>query len=73
VILGLALGLIAARLVVGRLDPVPYLAPGMLLRVPFQLWLVVVAAAAGMAWVGGWAAQLAADRTNVAAALRTSG
>lgn len=72
VILGLALGLIAARLVVGRLDPVPYLAPGMLLRVPFQLWLVVVAAAAGMAWLGGWAAQLAADRTNVAAALRTS-
>ncbi|TMK96868.1 MAG: FtsX-like permease family protein, partial [Actinobacteria bacterium] len=72
VVLGLGLGMIAARLVVGRLDPVPYLAPGMLLRVPFQLWLVVAATAAGMAWLGGWAAQLAADRTNVAAALRTS-
>jgi len=72
VILGLFLGWIAARLVVGRLDPVPYLAPGMLLRVPFSLWIAVGAVAMGMAWLGGWAAQLAADRTNVGTALRTT-
>jgi len=72
VTLGLLLGWIAARLVVSRLDPVPYLAPGMLLRVPFSSWILVAAMAMAIAWLGGWAAQLAAERGNVGTALRTA-
>jgi putative ABC transport system permease protein len=71
-LLGLGLGWGAARLVVGRLDPVPYLSPGMLFRTPLGQWAVVAAITALLAWLGGWAVQLAAGRTNVATALRTS-
>jgi putative ABC transport system permease protein len=72
VLLGLSLGWGAARLIVGRLDPVPYLSPGMLFRTPLKEWALVAGFTALLAWFGGWAVQLAAGRTNVAAALRTS-
>jgi putative ABC transport system permease protein len=72
VVLGLTFGWAAARLIVGRLDPVPYLSPGMLLRTPLGEWAVVAAFTALLAWLGGWAIQLLSGRTNVATALRTS-
>jgi hypothetical protein len=71
-VIGLGLGWGAAKLVVGRLDPVPYLLPGMLFRTPIGMWLAVAGITAVLAWLGAWTAQLAADRTNTAEALRTS-
>jgi putative ABC transport system permease protein len=69
-VVGVALALVAARLVNARLDLLPQIPPGPVLRFP---WLLLLAAAGVLVLVaaaGAWLVQRAADRADVAEVMR---
>jgi putative ABC transport system permease protein len=68
--LGMALSLVAARLVYPRLDALPDTSPSPLLRTPVAALLATGSAALLAAWLGAWTAQRSADRTNAAEVMR---
>ncbi|HZD72662.1 MAG TPA: FtsX-like permease family protein, partial [Actinomycetota bacterium] len=68
--LGMALSLVAARLVYPRLDALPEVAPTPLLRTPVAALLATGSAALLATWLGAWTAQRSADRTNAAEVMR---
>jgi putative ABC transport system permease protein len=67
---GMALSLLAARLVYPRLDALPSVQPPPLLRTPVLALAATGAAVLLAAWLGAWTAQRSADRTNAAEVLR---
>jgi putative ABC transport system permease protein len=69
-LLGMALSLLAARLVYPRLDALPDVSPSPLLRTPVAALLATGAAALLAAWLAAWTAQRSADRTNAAEVMR---
>lgn len=72
-VLGGALALLAARLVVGRVELLEGIPLDSLLRFPLPLVLGATAAVALVAWVGAMLVQRSADRANVSEALRVAG
>jgi hypothetical protein len=70
---GLALGAIATRLVYAQVDLLPTIPPQPLLEIPFATALPVAAGLAVTAAVGALLAHRAAERANVAEALRSGG
>jgi putative ABC transport system permease protein len=69
-LLGMALSLLAARLVYPRLDALPDVSPSPLLRTPVAALLATGAATLLAAWLAAWTAQRSADRTNAAEVMR---
>jgi putative ABC transport system permease protein len=67
---GMALSLLAARLVYPRLDALPSVQPPPLLRTPVPALVATGAAVLVAAWLGAWTAQRSADRTNAEEVLR---
>jgi putative ABC transport system permease protein len=61
---------LAALLVYRRLDPLPALPPGPLLRLPLGLLAATAVALVTAAWGGSWLVQRQADRTNVGELMR---
>ena len=72
VVLGVGLAWIAARLVYGKLDPMPLLPPSPLFRSPYLLMGVTALSALLAAWVGAWRVQWTAERVNVAEVMRVA-
>ena len=70
--LGAVLSAVAARLVYHRLDALPGLPPGPLLREPSAVVAAAGLAVVTVAVLGATAAQRTADRTNLAEVLRTN-
>jgi putative ABC transport system permease protein len=70
VVIGATLAGIAARLVFGRLDPLPAIPPPPLFRLPMMLLAATVAVALVASWIGAWRVQRAADRAKVAEVMR---
>jgi putative ABC transport system permease protein len=68
--LGMALSLVAARLVYPRLDALPDVSPSPLLRTPVVALLATGSATLLAAWLGAWTAQRSADRTNAGEVMR---
>jgi putative ABC transport system permease protein len=68
--LGMALSLVAARLVYPRLDALPDVSPSPLLRTPVAALLATGTAALLASWLGAWTAQRSADRANPAEVMR---
>lgn len=69
-LIGAVLAGLAAWLVYGKIDPLPQVPPGSLLRLPYLVVAVVVTLTLLVAWLGARAAQGSADRTNAAEVLR---
>ena len=65
-----ALALVAARLIVGRVDPLAELPPGPLFRAPVVVIVATLAALALVSLVGALLANRAARRTNVVEVMR---
>ena len=72
VVLGVGLAWIAARLVYGKLDPMPLLPPSPLFRSPYLLIGVTALSALLASWVGAWRVQWTAERVNVAEVMRVA-
>ncbi len=68
--LGMALSLVAARLVYPRLDALPDVSPSPLLRTPVAALAATGSTALLAAGLGAWTAQRSADRTNAAEVMR---
>ncbi len=69
-VMGVALGVGAARLIYARLDVLPSIPPPALLRLPVAVFGVTGVALLAAAAAGAWATQRAADRANVAEVMR---
>ncbi|HJP65177.1 MAG TPA: FtsX-like permease family protein, partial [Actinomycetota bacterium] len=72
-VIGTALAVVAAALVYGRLDPLPTLPPGPLLRVPYLSFVAAAGVLLAASAAGAWAVQRRADRVNVAEVMRLAG
>ena len=72
-VVGATLATAAASLVLSRLDPIPALAPTLLLRVPALLLLVTAAGLVASALLGALQASWVAERRNVAQVMRIAG
>jgi putative ABC transport system permease protein len=72
-VIGAGLAVAAAGLVYGRLDPLPTLPPGPVLRLPVGLFGAAAAVLVAAAAVGAWVVQWRADRANVAEVMRLAG
>jgi putative ABC transport system permease protein len=72
-VIGAGLAVVAAVLVFGKLDPLPALPPGPLLRYPFALFGSALAALLLSSVAGAWIVQQRADRANVAEVMRLAG
>jgi putative ABC transport system permease protein len=73
VLIGTVLAGIAARLVLGRLDPLPAIPLPPLLRLPVVLLAGTAAVALVASWVGAWRVQRAADHARVGEVMRLAG
>jgi putative ABC transport system permease protein len=69
-VIGTGLAVAAAALTVGRLDPLPALAPDPLLRLPWTLLVLLPVTVALVAALGAALVQRAADRADVAEVMR---
>ena len=72
-LLGGALALIAARLVIGLLDPLPDIPAGPLFVTPFGVVAALLPAVVLLVALASWRVQAAADKTNVAEVMRLAG
>lgn len=72
VVLGVSLAWVAARLVYGKLDPMPLLPPAPLFRSPYLLIGLTALSAVAAAWIGAWRVQRTAERVNVAEVMRVA-
>jgi putative ABC transport system permease protein len=72
VVIGTILSGVAARLVFGRLDPLPNIPPPPLFRVPFVLLAITALVALVAAWIGAWRVQRAADHARVGEVMRVA-
>lgn len=72
VVLGVALAWLAARLVYGKLDPMPLLPPSPLFRSPSFLIGLTALSALAASWIGAWRVQRTAERVNVAEVMRVA-
>jgi putative ABC transport system permease protein len=73
VAIGTVLAGVAARLVFGRLDPLPNIPPPPLFRVPLVLLAITALVALVAAWIGAWRVQRAADHARVGEVMRIAG
>ncbi len=69
-VLGTVFAVLAAALVHGRLDPIPGLPPGPLLRVPLGAVATTAIVTVAVAAVGAWRVQAVADRVRVGEVMR---
>jgi len=72
-VVGIGLAWIAARIVYGRLDPLPQLPPAPLFRLPVALFGLTALAVLAAAWVGAWRVQREAERARVSEVMRIAG
>jgi hypothetical protein len=71
-VLGAALGVVAAALLVGRLDPLPVVPPDPLFVTPLGAMVAVFLAAVAVSWVGAWFTSRQAARVSLGEALRVA-
>ena len=69
-LLGTVVAAVAGRLILGRIDPVPAIAPAPVVRYPLASFAVVGAVTLLVCWGGAWLAQRSADRARSAEVLR---
>jgi hypothetical protein len=69
-VLGTVFAVLAAALVHGRLDPIPGLPPGPLLRVPLGAVATTAVVTVVVAAIGAWRVQAVADRARVGEVMR---
>ena len=69
-VVGGVLALLAARLALPRLDPIPALPPAPVLALPVGLLLVVAVGVTAASLVGAWLVQRTAERADLAEVLR---
>jgi hypothetical protein len=69
-VLGTVFAVLAAALVHGRLDPIPGLPPGPLLRVPVGAVATTAVVTVVVAAIGAWRVQAVADRARVGEVMR---
>jgi putative ABC transport system permease protein len=72
VVMGVGLAWLAARIVYGRLDPMPLLPPSPLFRSPYLLLGVTASCALLASWIGAWRVHRTAERANVAEVMRVA-
>jgi len=72
-VLGIALAWIAARVVYGRLDPMPQLPPAPLFRLPIAAFALTGLAVVIASLIGAWRVQRAAERVRVSEVMRLAG
>jgi len=72
-VVGIGLAWIAARIVYGRLDPLPQLPPAPLFRLPLAVFGLTALAVLAAAWLGAWRVQHAAERARVSEVMRVAG
>jgi putative ABC transport system permease protein len=72
-VIGAGLAVLAAALVVGKLDPLPALPPEPLLRLPEGLFAESIGVLLLACAAGAWIVQRRADRANVAEVMRLAG
>ncbi|TML02165.1 MAG: FtsX-like permease family protein [Actinobacteria bacterium] len=72
-VVGIGLARIAARIVYGRLDPLPQLPPAPLFRLPLAVFGLTALAVLAAAWLGAWRVQHAAERARVSEVMRVAG
>lgn len=71
-LIGVTLALIAAQLIVGRLDPLPQLPPDAVVIVPGVLLAVIFGALLTVSLAAAWLTQHVADRADIAQVLRAA-
>jgi putative ABC transport system permease protein len=69
---GIAFGLIASRLVVPLLDPLPAIPPDPLYLVPVVAVLIAVPVVAALAAAGSWLTELRARRADLGQVMRVA-
>jgi putative ABC transport system permease protein len=72
-VIGTVFATAAAAIVHGKVDPLPTLPPGPLLRIPFATFATVAAIVVALSWLGAMRVQRRADRANVGELLRRAG
>lgn len=72
-VVGIGLAWIAARIVYGRLDPLPQLPPAPLFRLPVAVFGLTALAVLAAAWLGAWRVQHEAERARVSEVMRVAG
>ncbi len=72
-VLGAALAWLAAKLVFGKLDPLPALPPPALFRVPWPMFAATVVVLAVAAWLGARLVHRRAERADVSEVMRVAG
>ena len=72
-VIGILLAWIAARIVYGRLDPLPQLPPAPLFRLPLAVFGLTAVAVLAAAWVGAWRVQRQAEAARVSEVMRVAG
>jgi putative ABC transport system permease protein len=71
-VLGVGLGMVAAALLVGRLDPIPVVPPDPVLVAPSVAIAVALAGVAVVAWIGAWVTSRQAASVHLGEVMRVA-